>query len=63
MQPDDQEHETAAGPVLTLAALLAKLDWPHAYAEHYVLSGCTGCGDSMDGWDFCPEGREIWGRR
>lgn len=37
---------------LTMGALLDKLGWTEAYAEHVVQPYCE-CGDGHDGWERC----------
>lgn len=53
------EERAAAEPVpLTLDALLDKMGWPRAYAEHLVQPYCE-CGDDIDGWSYCEHARDL----
>lgn len=51
------ERDTATHVPLTLDALLDKLGFSHAYAEHLVQPYC-GCYDGRDGWEYCPHARD-----
>lgn len=52
------ERAAATLVPLTLDALLDKLGFDSAYAEHLVQSYCT-CGDGRDGWDYCQHARDL----
>ena len=52
MQTRAAERIAAARAPLTMDALLDKLGFDRAYAEHLVQPYCY-CSDSRDGWDYC----------
>ena len=47
-----EERAAAERMPLTLDALLDKLGFDRAYAEHLVQPYCC-CSDTADGWDYC----------
>jgi hypothetical protein len=47
-----EERAAAERVPLTLDALLDRLGFDQAYAEHFVQPYCT-CSDSDCGWDYC----------
>jgi hypothetical protein len=48
---------TADRAPLTIDALVGKLGWSQAYAEHFVQPYCE-CFDGMDGWEYCQHARD-----
>lgn len=56
----ERVRERAAADLvsLTVDALLGKLGFSRAYAEHLVQPYCY-CGDSADGWDRCAHARDL----
>lgn len=53
-----EQRNAAEAVPLTLDALLAKMGWERAYAEHLVQPYC-GCGEDIDGWSYCDHARDL----
>jgi hypothetical protein len=52
------QRAMAAVVPLTLDALLGRLHWTRAYAEH-VLQPYCGCHDYSDGWVWCDHAHDL----
>lgn len=53
-----EERAASAHVPLTPEALLEKMGWSRAYAEHLVQPYCD-CFAGRDGWEYCEHARDL----